>query len=382
MIQVKARLALLWLTLRLTTLAVAVLAFLYEQGTTSLQPLKLLLAPWYNYDAVHYVRIVQYGYNVGEITSGFHPLYPWTARVLFLLFREPLVSLLIVTSIAGLLLTFVFFRLVRLDHDQSTSWTATALLLCWPASLAIFAPYTEALFLLLSVSCLLMARQRHFWIAGFLGGLAALTRQHGIFLTLPLAWEIWEASGKSFRTLFARWNALPSVLLVPAGYAVWIGYRAFVISDVQPDFSSVQRFIYSVMVSPTAYSIYQEQQFTWPWTAITKAAAILWNGGSHLSVLGDLTLAAAFIAMFIFGWRQLRTSYRIYSLVVILVALSYHTGSLNPYISLPRHMLPAFPVFIGFAASYRFKRLPFVLCVLGATQALFLCCYVWETWVL
>jgi hypothetical protein len=77
------------------------------------------------------------------------------------------------------------------------------------------------------------------------------------------------------------------VLLVPAGYALWILYRAFAINDVSPDFSSPQRFIFSVMVSPTAYQVYKEQQFMLPWMAVWKAMKALAGGHLHWSAYGD-----------------------------------------------------------------------------------------------
>lgn len=392
-----------WFSIRLSTIIVAALAFVFEQRS----PLRfidaghrtfegyaynsrqmglglfgqLFVAPWYNYDAVYYVRIASEGYQPGEITSGFHPLYPWIARALTLMLREPLVSLMLVSSIAGLLLSAVFYRLVCLDHDEDTALSATALLFCWPSALAVFLPYTEALFLLLAVCCLFAARRGNFWLAGLAGGLAALTRQHGILLALPLAWEIWEATNRDWRKLVGVWRVLPTIVLPPAGYAVWISYRAIAINDVRPDFSSLQTFIFSVMVSPTAHNIYQDQYFMWPWKALWKAAEVLWTGQSHWTAWGDISLAVAFVALLGFGWRKLRTSYRVYSLSVVLLALSLHTGGINPYISLPRRLLPAFPVFIAIAARYKLGRPAFVLGALAACQALLLCCYVWEIWV-
>lgn len=341
----------IWVILRLSTVIVAALAFAYEQSTSlrlsdaghrtfegyaynpgnSIPGVlgRLLVSPWYNYDAIYYVQITSLGYRPGEITSGFHPLYPWIAGAVSLITREPLVSLLLVSSASGLLLSMAFYRLARLDFDQPTSWKATALLLCWPAALAIYLPYTEALFLLLAVCCLLAGRHRHFWLAGLLGGLAALTRQHGVILALPLVWEIWEVADRNWRKLLTYWRSLPAVLLAPAGYAAWIAYRAIAINDVRPDFSSLQSFIFSVMVSPTAHTIYQDQYFMWPGKALFKAFQVLWKGDSHWTSLGDVTLAAAFVALLIFGWRKLRTSYRIYSVAIVLLAFSLHTGSIN-----------------------------------------------------
>jgi Gpi18-like mannosyltransferase len=208
----------LWLVLRVVSLVVGFLAFYLRPATrgifavTSLT--NFLLSPWYVWDVQYYVEIVRNGYQPGAPTPNFHPLYPWIAAVVAVVVREPLVSLLLVSSVAGLLLTVYFYRLARLDINEQQAWQATALLLVWPVSVALFVPYTEALFLLLSVYCLFAARHRKFWLAGLAGGLASLTRQQGLFLMLPLAWEIWESSERRLS------NALRfglSVLLVPAG---------------------------------------------------------------------------------------------------------------------------------------------------------------------
>ncbi len=394
---------LIWAILRVSTVIIAALAFAYEQSTPlrfsdeghrqfegfAYEPAqsapgvlgRLLLAPWYNYDAIYYVQIASSGYKPGEITSGFHPLYPSIASAITLLTREPLVSLMIVSSVAGLMLSVAFYRLARVDHDHDTSWNATTILLCWPAALAIYLPYTEALFMVLSVCCLLAARLGHFWLSGLAAALAALTRQHGILLALPMAWEMWEATGRDWRKFFASWRILPVLFLAPAGYAAWILYRAIAISDVQPNFSSLQTFIFSVMVSPTAHTIYQDQYFMWPWLAVLRAFGVLWQGRTHWTAWGDISLAVTFIALLIFGWPKLRISYRIYSIAVVLLALSLHTGVINPYISLPRRLLPAFPVFIAVAAQYKFRRPFFFLIALALCQALLLCSYVWEIWI-
>ena len=374
----------LWLGLRILTVPVSILALAYDAGGIVGNSFREIIAePWYRYDTFFYVRIVSAGYQFGDITSGFHPLYPWLSTLAAAVVRSPLGGLMLVSSLAGCGLTIMLYRLARFDVDHDHAWTATALLLCWPATLAIFVPYTEALYLLISVSCFVALRTRRFLLAGLIGGLGALTRQHGILLVLPLLWELFESSGRNWRRLIANWRAWLACALVPAGYAVWILYRAFAINDVTPDFSSPQRFIYSVMVSPTAYQIFQDQKFLPPWQSLWMALRAYWGGHVHGSAYGDAFLALLFITMFVFSWRYLRTSYKIYSLAVLLIALSLNTGvTINPYISLPRHLLPAFPVFLGIAQAYQFKRLPFILGILVLCQMLFLACFVWQTWVL
>src|SRR6476620_240472 len=138
----------LWFVLRSVSVVVAFLAFYWRparQDIVVITSLKtFFLSPWYVWDVQYYVEIVRIGYQPGSPTANFHPLYPWISALLATVIREPLLSLLLVSSIAGTLLIIGFYRLARLDCNEQQAWHATALLLCWPASVALFLPYTEA----------------------------------------------------------------------------------------------------------------------------------------------------------------------------------------------------------------------------------------------
>src|SRR5215217_3731671 len=139
----------LWLGLRVLTVLVGILAFAYDNGGLEGKSFwEILAQPWYRYDTFYYVRIVSAGYQAGDVTSGFHPLYPWLSTLAAAVLGSPLAGLMLVATIAGFFLTIVFYRLARRDLDNDQAWTATALLLCWPITVAIFLPYTEALYLL------------------------------------------------------------------------------------------------------------------------------------------------------------------------------------------------------------------------------------------
>jgi Gpi18-like mannosyltransferase len=373
---------LLWLCVRILSIPVALYAFFSQADVVGLTSWRRLLAPWYAWDAYYYVAIVREGYKPGSPTANFHPLYPAISAVVSVVFREELLSLLLVASVAGLFLTVVFHRLARLDLDEVQSWQATALLLVSPFSLALFVPYTESLFLLLSVWCLLAARQGRLISAGLAGCLAVLTRQQGLFLVLPLAWEVWESADRNWSKALRNWSGWRAIALVPLAYLAWIFFRAFAINDLSPNFSSAQKFIYSVMISPTTYTILDQQQFLPPWAAIWKTLQLLSEGRVHWGAYVDTMLGLVFIGMFVLAWRSMRMSYRIYSLVIILVSLSFYTGTINPYISLPRHLLLAFPVFIGFASRYKLRFFPVLIAVLVAIQMTLLWWFVRQSWVL
>lgn len=372
---------LLWSCLRVVSAVVAVLAFRFGpiKGIRTSNSLRgFLLSPWYAWDVQYYVEIVRSGYQPGSPTANLHPLYPWISALLAAVIREPLLSLLLVASIAGLLLIIGFYRLATLDLNDQQARHATALLLCWPASVALFLPYTEALFLLLSVYCLFAARHQRFWWAGLAGALATLTRQQGLFLVLPLAWEIWGASGRQWSSAVRK--CLP-LFLVPAAYALWVVYRSVAINDVHPDFSSIQSFLHTVMISPSSYEITEKHAFLPPWLTIWRGLSVFWRHEVSPYAFIDLLLGTGFIALFVLSWRYLRTSYRLYCIAIVLVSLSFYAADENPFLALPRHLLLAFPVFIGLAARYQFRRLPFFLFLLIECQMGLLVCFVWMRWV-
>ncbi len=54
--------AILWLSLRLISIPIALLAFLYDSGGRTVAHFRdYVLAPWRNYDSYYYVQIVRSG---------------------------------------------------------------------------------------------------------------------------------------------------------------------------------------------------------------------------------------------------------------------------------------------------------------------------------
>jgi len=172
-----------------------------------------------------------------------------------------------------------------------------------------------------------------------------------------------------------------SLLLVPLGYGLWTAYRLLVLRDASPDFSSVHRLIYSLLVSPSASQVVPVQGFLWPWEALRRAILHLARTGD-MDTVYDLVLAGFFLALLALTWRRLRGSDRWYVAAMTLAAFSYHTGSLHPYMGLPRHLLLAFPVFLplGRVVRRRWQRLVLVTIAAGG-WALMTVLYVLHTWV-
>lgn len=345
----------LWLALRVYTLLCGALAA-YFAGTN-------LHAIWERWDTQYYMRIASAGYSATDGTTTFHPLFPWLAKPFLLLGGPPVVGLLLVSSCATLALYLVFERLASLDHNLAKARTATFLFAFWPVSYVLYLPYSESLWLLFAVLSFIYARQNRWWLAGLAGTLATLTRQQGLFLLAPLAWELFAAEDYDLKRTLTRWRSWLPFSLIPAAYLGWIVYRTRVFENVTPDFSSFSNLISSTLVSPASHLVVRDYAFMWPWKAaylaIQRALSL-----SYVNPWMDLTLGALFLLLIALAWRDLRTSYRIYVAVIAVVSFSFHTGMVptgGAYLSLPRHLLLAFPVFIGLASRFEHRRVLIVM---------------------
>lgn len=309
---------------------------------------RVFLEPWNRWDVEHFLKIAMRGYRVDDGTLSFHPLFPMLGKSVGAIFGgHNLLGLFLVSNVCCLLFLFLFERLVRLDLRGEEAMRSTLYFMLLPGAAILFAPYTEPLFLLLSALALLMARRGKWFVAGLAGGLAALTRQQGIILLLPLAWEFWEWSERNLRKLLANWRGAVGLLLTPAGLLIWLLYRAFALSDVAIDLRQPGTLIYGLLISQSATNMVEQQSFILPW----KALWIALNIPSYANRI-DLCSGAIYLLILAFGGRILwrtRPSYFLYSLAIIIISFSYSTGELESYKGLLRHCLLAFPLAIPLA---------------------------------
>lgn len=342
---------------------------------------RAFLSPWMRWDAQWYQKIVTDGYSTTDGTAQFHPLYPWLATPLARIGFSTSLSLLLVSSLAGLLLYYLFYKLARLDLAKNDATFSLMLFAFFPPAFIIFAPYSEALFLLTAVACFLFLRQKSWWLAGLMGGLAALTRQQGVFLFIPMAWELWENSAHGLASLKKMWRDWLALALIPLGLFIWLIYRAFSLNDVHASYSNIQQILYSIIISPSAVKVVPNQQFIFPWLAIRNSIVKIISQ-PDVDIWVNLIIAALFIVVLAISWKRMRMSYRLYALTIYIVSFSYYTGSLHPYMGLLRHLLLAFPIFIGSALVITrpwMRLLAVSLCAAGMFFLLGL--YVLHAWV-
>ena len=310
----------------------------------------ILLSPLARWDAIWFLDIAGDGYD-GGANAAFFPLYPLLVRLLVFPFPSEaalLISAYVVSlaCFAGAL--FLFHRLVELERGRKVAGAAVWLLALFPASLYFGAPYSESLFLLVSVGAFYAARTGRFAWAGVLAGLASATRSAGIVLLVPLALLWWQSEPR--RRVDLAWLALAPAGL--AAYALYLGLEhgdALLFADVQDIWF---------------------REFAGPFVGVWDGAVAAWDGARQLlsgsretvyfeQAAGDPFRIAA-INLLLFGFlvfaavavvgvfRRLPPAYGAYALAALALPLSYPVGP-QPLMSLPRFLAVLFPLFVWLA---------------------------------
>ncbi len=303
---------------------------------------------WANFDGVHYLGIVQKGY-FAQFTQAFFPFYPLLVRFLNFFFRNFLLTGLLINHLAFLGALYFLYKLLKIDFDEKKVKKTISFLLFFPTSFFFASFYTESLFLFLSLGSFYFARKRLWWLSGFLGFLASLTRLIGVLLFLVILWEIYQTGKK--KSFFARKKIKnwPFAFLPIVGLAIYMAYLGKSFSDplyflhAQPAFGA-SRNSEKIILLYQVFFRYLKMLFTFnlqPFFYFTL----------NLEFFSSLL----FLLLLFFSFKKkIRMSYNIFAaLAYILPTL---TGTFS---SMPRYVLVLFPCFavLGLIKSKFWRRL-------------------------
>ena len=295
---------------------------------------------WERWDALWLLRIASNGYAPGDGSAAFFPLYPLLVRGLStLLGGHPLAAALIVSNVAFLAALIAFYALSRREFDRETARRAVLYLAVFPTSLFLIAPYTESLFLLLSITSLHSARRGRWLVAGATGALAGATRSVGLLLVLPLAIEaVTQARRISRRGVRLKrlTLALGCSALAACGTLAYLAYWRAVSGDWLTPFKEQDQWL---------------RELSGPWASIAGATTTAFRyigaypGGYH-----QLDWIVAVVAVIAAAWVLWRAPlpFGVYTWASLLIPLSFIFTS-RPLMSLPRLVLPVFPIFWAIA---------------------------------
>jgi hypothetical protein len=333
----------------------------------------LLVAPATRWDSVWYLTIAKDGYGDAHshAQAAFYPLYPLLMRIVGWVVGSPLLAGILISLVCFLGALVLLHRLVELELGTRDARGTVLLVAFFPTAFFFSAVYSESLFLLITVGAFLAARNGRWAVAGALGALAALTRNSGVLLRVPLA-RLFQygpradrvagtgvrppvtASGARRATslLRPRFPLTPQVLwlaLVPLGLALYLAWSAIALDD--------------------AFAPYHAQAL-WlrhfePLGAAAGGVRAAWlglrqlvhgsptpryfgeNGGDSFLVAGDSRMLLGLLVFALVACagalRRLPFAYGAYAAVALAMTLSYPLDA-QPLMSLPRYIVVLFPL--------------------------------------
>jgi hypothetical protein len=341
----------------------------------------LLVSPFARWDSVWYLTVSLHGYGHQLARMAFFPLYPGLMAALGSVIGSDLVAGILVSMAAFAIALVALHRLAWLDLGESAAQTTVMLIAFCPMAYFFSAVYTEALYLALSVGCLLCARRGRWWWAGLLGGLAAASRNSGVMLIVPVvllflygprsdreqASARWASGGfDGWRRLLPRHGLRPSILwalLIPAGLGAYMLFLGLSSGNA---------------LSPFHAEAVWGRQFAGPFGGVWKGLVAAWDGlrqlahgtttpryfpvgtGNPLHVGTQNLMLFGFLALGVLAligvFRRLPFAYGAYCLVSLAMPLSYPAPD-QPLASLPRYEVVLFPLFMWAALWLTRRRL-------------------------
>jgi hypothetical protein len=317
-----------------------------------------VLSMWQRWDALWYQHIAEQGYAAGDGSTAFFPVYPLLMRAAGFALggRDVLGALLVSTAAFGASMWLLFeltAREVILAHaaggpqrrssasattiGSAVPYIAVLLTALFPTSFFLLAPFTESVFLALTLGAFLLSRSGRHVLAGALGTLASLTRAQGALLILPLGYEYARQRGLLpwSRTVPRRGfdAAVIGPLLPLAGTVLFAQYVSAVVGEYRSAFGVLALWGYEIVP---------------PWDAITRSLDYIahrLNGGSPDVEFLNLISLVGFGVLAVLAWSRLPRMYALYALVSVGL-LATRQMAFSPLMSVGRYVLVIFPSFM------------------------------------
>jgi len=277
------------------------------------------------WDSYWYLDIVKHGYYVRTDNTlsnvAFFPLYPALIKIVGTIFLGNFVLAGWALSMGFLLFASAYFyRLVREFHPDIDPELPIVFMLVFPTAFFFTTLYTESLFLFLTLGCFYHSLRKNFLVAGAFAFFGALAHSNGIFLALPLLWEIWRTYG---------WRSTITPKILPVFF---------------PAMATAGFFAYSAVRFHDLFLFFKLESAWGRSFQFNKDHFLFFSHPAIINFSIDLFFAILSVAMIILVYKKLSPLYAVFMSATILAALT--SGTL---MSIGRYSLVLFPVFIVLA---------------------------------
>jgi hypothetical protein len=314
-------------------------------------------------DAVWYLRLADDGWSGDDASAAFFPLYPLTVRaVAWVLPGDTLLAALLVSNLAFIGALLALFALTTEAFGDRVARRAIVVAAIFPTAFFFLAPYTESLFLLLSILTFRAARHDRWGHVAVWGALAALTRSVGLVLIPALLVEAFTSrSGRAggHRAVAGRVAGAAAIVVGPLSWFAWWGVA------------------HGRWLAPVDAQRLWGRELQPPWVSLAHAVESAWSFRSYW--LLDLVLVSIAIAGLALAVPALRASETTYGVLGLLVPL-FDPFWDRPLLSAPRFAVVVFPAIWGLAGVGLGRSVPraLVTAVLAAGWAI--CAVLFVNW--
>jgi hypothetical protein len=318
-------------------------------------------------DAVWYLRLADDGWSADDASAAFFPLYPLTVRAVAWVLPDSwpgdtLLAALLVSNLAFLGALLALFALTTEAFGDRVARRAIVVAAIFPTAFFFLAPYTESLFLFLSILAFRAARHDRWGRVAVWGALAALTRSVGLVLIPALLVEAFasrrgRAGGR--RALAGRVAGAAAIAIGPLSWFAWWGLAQ------------------GNWLAPLDAQRQWGRELQPPWVSLARAVDLAWSFRSYwLLDLVIVSIAIAGLALAVPALRASEISYGALSILLPLVDPFWD----RPLLSAPRFVAVVFPALWGLSGVGLGRRLPraLVTSVLAAGWAL--CVVLFVNW--
>lgn len=290
-------------------------------------------------DAFWYLDIARNGYDKQAFSVdrqhnwAFFPLLPLIIRVFAMVTREFPVTATFLSNIFFFVSLIVLHKTALLfGGDSGDADRAVFYLAAFPTAYFFSFPFTESLFLLVTILSFYFAKQDKWGRAGLFGALASATRLAGVFLLPALLILYWERHRTRMRPHVLALGLIPAGLIAFMIYLRSITGNPFAFFDIQAAWGHQATFflrpLWDYVRDPFLLGIH------WDFRVLNFASVMLGL------VAGGVLL------------KKRQWAPAIYVLISLIVPLSANF-SLQ---SLTRYVMVVFPVFLVLGTAGRQRR--------------------------
>ena len=327
-----------------------------------------LLSPWQRWDTNWYVSIAQNGYNLGDGSTNFPPLFPLLTAILGrLLLGHYLLAGIIIANLAYIGALIFLCKLCDHLFNRRVAWRAMLFLAAFPTAYFLATAYTESLFLLTTIAAFYYA-ERNMWArAALLSALAYVTRLQSLALIVPLTYIFMTQRGfvwrkTDWRLLWANvrrdMRQALGILIAPLSFVAYMGYVYLVVGDF--NFGNHLKIIWNV-------------DFAMPWFSLLHGIGNMFNPDYvtllyyNIWDLGMLVMSTVLLVVWL--QHRLPLSYALYWGLTLLVLLTRQDNEGLSWMSMARYLITIFPTCMMLALlSMKMKKPRRVLIIFGALQ--------------